>query len=137
MNSSLPGGLEYEHINDVNGVFGFAGYGHVMTQRKYSTIAHYVSADWVHWWMLPDAISANPANSSVPGGMTRTPRRLSHRIGADRTHHCCPNCRDYVRRVDCRFLTPRGQAPGTVPCRSCPMATTAAAGRFGIALPPF
>ena len=34
-------------VNDVNGVFAWAGYNHVFTQRQFTSIAHYVSTDWV------------------------------------------------------------------------------------------
>ena len=56
LNASLPGGLQFEHINDVNGVFRYKGVWHVFHQAEQNHWSHVVSADLAHWKRLPSPV---------------------------------------------------------------------------------
>ena len=50
---NATGGLVYENINDVNGVFRYKGVWHVFHQCCQNHWDHVVSTDLVHWKRLP------------------------------------------------------------------------------------
>lgn len=56
VNKSLPGGLEFEHINDANGIFSYKGVWHVFHQCCQNHWDHVVSSDLVHWKRLPSPV---------------------------------------------------------------------------------
>ena len=56
MNSSLAGGLQFEHINDANGIFKYKGVWHVFHQCCQNHWDHVVSTDLIHWKRLPPPV---------------------------------------------------------------------------------
>ena len=56
VNKSLPGGLEFEHINDVNGIFQYRGVWHVFHQCCQNHWDHVASTDLIHWKKLPSPV---------------------------------------------------------------------------------
>ena len=56
VNSTLAGGLQFEHINDVNGIFQWGGVWHVFHQCCQNHWDHVVSTDLVHWKRMPSPV---------------------------------------------------------------------------------
>jgi sucrose-6-phosphate hydrolase SacC (GH32 family) len=56
VNASQPSGLEFEHINDANGIFKYKGLYHVFHQCCQNHWDHAVSKDLIHWKRLPSPV---------------------------------------------------------------------------------